>query len=175
MDVDFARRERSEGFRMSLASTQLGVARGYAPPSVTQFSVFLDNRVGKLLELLKTFEDHPTCQVCAISVQEASDYAVVRLITNSSRPAREMLRQQDLPFSETDILVVELINDHSLSRLCLYLLGAEINIHFAYPLMLKPNGAPTIAIAVDDTTLAGQILRKKEFRLLGECDLPSPC
>lgn len=160
---------------MSLASPQQSVARGYAPPSVTQFSVFLDNRVGKLLELLKTFEDHPTCQVCALSVQEASDYAVVRLITNSSRPAREMLRQQDLPFSETDILVVELVNDHSLSRLCLYLLGAEINIHFAYPLMLKPNGAPTIAIAVDDTTLAGQILRKKEFRLLGECDLPGPC
>lgn len=159
---------------MSQASLQPSVTHGYVPPSVTQFSVFLDNRVGKLLELLKTFEDHPTVQVCALSVQEASDYAVVRLITNASRPARELLRQQDLSFSETDILVVELVDDHSLSRLCLYLLGAEINIHFAYPVMLKPNGAPTIAIAVDDTTLAGQILRKKNFRLLGECDLPSP-
>lgn len=159
---------------MSQATTQLSTARGFAPPSVTQFSVFLDNRVGKLLELLKTFDDHPTVQVCAISVQEASDYAVVRLITNSSRPARQLLRDQELSFSETDILVVELVNDHSLSRLCLYLLGAEINIHFAYPVMLKPNGAPTIAIAVDDTTLAGQILRKKQFRLLGESDLPGP-
>lgn len=159
---------------MSQASPGPSTQQGYAPPSVTQFSVFLDNRVGKLLELLKTFEDHPTCQVCAVSVQEASDYAVVRIITNCSRPAREVLRRQELPFSETSILVVELLNDHSLSRLCLYLLGAEINIHFAYPLMLKPNGAPTIAIAVDDITLAGQILRKKEFRLLGESDLPGP-
>jgi hypothetical protein len=38
--------------------------------------------------------------------------------------------------------------------------------------MLKPNGTPTIALSVDDLTLAGQILRKKNFRLLGEEDLP---
>jgi hypothetical protein len=30
---------------------------------------------------------------------------------------------------------------------------------------------PCIALAVDDLTLAGQILRRKEFRLLGEADL----
>ncbi|HBS28576.1 MAG TPA: acetolactate synthase [Phycisphaerales bacterium] len=150
-------------------------AQSYAPPSVTQFSVFLDNRVGKLLELLKAFEDHPTVQVCAFSVQEASDYAVVRLVTNSSRCARDLLVRQRLPFSETDILVVEVGRDHSLTRLCLFLLGAELNIQFCYPVLLKPNGAPTIALAVDDLTLAGQILRKKEFRLLGECDLPGPC
>jgi len=29
-----------------------------------------------------------------------------------------------------------------------------------------------VALAVDDLTLAGQILRRKEFRLLGEADLP---
>jgi hypothetical protein len=39
-------------------------------------------------------------------------------------------------------------------------------------LLIKQNGAPTIAIAVDDHTLAGQILRRKGFTLLGEADLP---
>jgi hypothetical protein len=38
--------------------------------------------------------------------------------------------------------------------------------------MLRPDGTPTIALSVDDQTLAGQILRKKNFRLLGEGDLP---
>lgn len=155
-------------------ATSTPTAQGYSPPSVTQFSVFLDNRVGKLLELLKTFDNHATCQVCALSVQEASDYAVVRVIPNNSNAAREVLRREQLPFSETRLLVVEVTGGHNLSRLCLYLLGAEINIQFAYPLMLKPNGAPTIALAVDDLTLAGQILRRKDFKLLGECDLPGP-
>ena len=56
--------------------------------------------------------------------------------------------------------------------MCMYLLGAELNIRFAYPLMLGPDGMPTIALAVDDQTLAGHVLRQKNFRLLGEDDLP---
>lgn len=145
--------------------------QGYAPPSVTQFSVFLDNKVGKLHDLVEAF-DGSTCEVCALAVHEASDHAVVRLITNDSRLARDLLRAEGLPFSELDVLVVELGKGHSLSTLCLHLLAAELNIRFAYPLMLRPNGTPTIAIAVDDMTLAGQILRRKEYRLFGEFDLP---
>jgi len=155
-------------------ATMPSTTMGYGAPSVTQFSVFLDNRVGKLLELLKLFDNHDSCQVCALSVQEASDYAVVRVITNSSDCARSVLRRQQLPFSEAQLLVVELSAGQSLSSMCLFLLGAEISIQFAYPLMLKPNGSPTIALAVDDIVLGGQILRKKEFRVLGEADLPGP-
>ena len=154
-------------------ATPSETAQGYErAPSVTQFSVFLDNRVGRLHELLLSFEDHQTCQVCAFSVNEASDYAVIRIITNLSKEARNLLRGHGLTFTETEILVVEVPEEHSLSRMCLHLLGAELNIEFAYPVLLKPNGAPTIAIAVDDMTLAGQILRRKGFRMLGEGDLP---
>ena len=105
-------------------------------------------------------------------MHEAADHAVVRLITNDSRVTRQLLREHELAFTAMDLLVVELSKGHSLEQLCLYLLGAEINIRFVYPLMLRPNGTPTLALAVDDLTLAGQILRRKEFRIFGEGDLP---
>jgi hypothetical protein len=159
---------------MSQAATPLETGQSYAPPSVTQFSVFLDNKVGKLLELLETFDQDPHCQVCAFMVHEATDYAVVRLITNHSPTARNILRRHELPFAEKALLVIEIPDGQTFSRMCVHLLGAELNIHFAYPVMLRPNGAPTIAMSVDDITLAGQVLRKKNFRLLGECDLPKP-
>lgn len=148
--------------------------QGYVPPSVTQFSVFLDNKVGKLLELLETFDQDANCQVCAFTVHDASDYAVVRVITNSAQCARGILRRHELPFAEKQVLIVELCDPAEFSRMCVHLLGAELNIHFAYPVMLRSEGKPTIAMAVDDITLAGQILRKKNFRLLGEEDLPRP-
>jgi hypothetical protein len=110
--------------------------------------------------------------LCAFSVVESSDHAVVRVVPNNADAAREVLREHGLPFSEFDLLIVELADDHTLTSMCLYLLGAELSIRFAYPLMLRPDGTPTIALAVDDQTLAGQILRKKQFRLLGEEDLP---
>ena len=145
-------------------------AQGYAPPAVTQFSVFLDNRVGKLHELVRIFE-HSNVSLLAISVHDASDYAVVRIITSSAQETKLLLTRNQVPFSEVQLLVVELCKGHTLERLCLYLLGAELNIRFAYPLMVHPGRDSTIALAVDDATLAGQILRRKEFRLLGEEDL----
>lgn len=155
---------------MSQASTPSSTAQGYGPPGVTQFSVFLDNRVGKLHELLRVFE-HAAVHLCAISVHDASDHAVVRMITSNSNEARLVLTRHNLPFAEQQLLVIETDKNHTLERLCLYLLGAELNIRFAYPLMECPGNTPTIALAVDDVTLAGQILRRKEFRLLGEGDL----
>lgn len=152
-------------------------SQGYAPPVITQFSVFLDNRVGKLHELMHSFDKEPGCWVCGLSVHEASDHAVVRIITNVCDMARDILRIHSLPYSELDVLVVELGNDtHALSVLCKALLTAELSIRFAYPMLLNnpETGAASIALAVDDLTFAGQILRRKGYRLLGEADLPSP-
>lgn len=159
---------------MSQSGTPLETARGYETPCVRQFSVFLDNKVGKLLELVQAFDHDPDCQLCALNVHEASDHAVVRMLPNNSDAARRILKRVQQPYSERDILVVELRGGHTLSSLCLTLLGAELNIYFAYPVLLRPNGAPTVALSVDDLYLAGQVLRRKGFRLLGEGDLPRP-
>lgn len=147
-------------------------AQSYAPPSVRQFSVFLENKVGKLLSLVRLFDEAATVHLCAFSVVESSDYAVIRMIPNNADAARVILREHGLAFSESDLLIVELHDGQSLSSMCLSLLGAELNIRFAYPLLLRPDATPTIALAVDDQHLAGQILRRKHFRLLGEGDLP---
>ncbi len=158
---------------MSQASTPLETTHGYSPPTVTQFSVFLTNKVGKLFDLVQAF-DGAAASICALSVHEASDHAVVRIITNQAEGTRRILKEENLPYSMKDVLVVEVTGKHTLSSMCLCLLAAELSIQFAYPLMTSPHGTPTIALAVDDLTLAGQILRRKEFRLLGEADLSRP-
>lgn len=161
---------KAKGLEPGMSQLSSETTQGYAPPTVTQFSVFLDNRVGKLHELVRIFEHSPV-HIAAFSVHDASDYAVVRLISNNAQETKLLLTRHQLPFSELQLLVIELCKGHTLERLCLYLLGAELNIRFAYPLMVHPGQAPSVALAVDDVTLAGQILRRKEFRLLGEDDL----
>ena len=56
------------------------------------------------------------------------------------------------------------------AALCSVLLSAEINIHYAYPLLTAPHG-PAIALYCDDSTLAAQLLIRKGFNLIGESDL----
>jgi len=147
--------------------TNFETERAYGPPMCTQFSVFLHNRIGKMYELIETFDGQPL-RLVAISVIDASDHAVVRLVTTNTDHARDLLDDQMLPYTEADILVVELGDDQRLTNLCLALLGAELNIDYAYPLMVRPHGAATLAIHCDDPVLAGQILARKGFRIVSE-------
>jgi len=152
------------------APTRFETEHGHGPPTCTQFGVFLDNRVGKLHELVEVFSGRPI-RICAISVVEASDHAVVRLVTTDAAKTRALLKERALPFTEIELLVVELGSRQRLAEVCVALLSAELSIYFAYHLMVSPHGRPTLALHTDDQTLAGQILRKKQFALIGEAEL----
>ena len=91
--------------------------QGYSPPSVRQFAVFLDNKVGKLLELLKLFEDDSMVHVAALSVMDSSDHAVVRMIFSNADAARHLLRKNNYTFSELDLIVVQICQGQSLTKL----------------------------------------------------------
>ncbi len=146
--------------------------QGYAVPSVRQFSVFLENRVGRLLDLLRHFDDASHVHVVGLNVIDSSDHAVIRLIPDHSDNARSILKELGIAFSEKDVIVSVIDESHSLADLCLYLLTAELNILFIYSLIQQsPIGDSVIAVAVDDLTLGGQLLLKKGFNLLGEADL----
>ena len=146
--------------------------QGYLVPCVRQFSVFLENRVGRLLDLLRHFDDASHVHVVGLNVMDSSDHAVIRMIPDNADAARLMLHDLSISFSELDVIVAMIDDSHSLADLCLYLLGAELNIHFIYSLIKQPIvGDSLVAIAIDDLMLGGQLLVKKGFTLLGEADL----
>jgi hypothetical protein len=144
---------------------------GFEPTRVRQFIVFLENRVGRLQQLVRAFEEE-AARIVALSIEESAEAALVRLICSDPDLGRRVLRAHDFSFGESELLAVELPrkSTHPLIAICAALLSAEINIHYAYPLLLHPH-APTLALYVDDPTLAAQILIRKGFKLIGESDL----
>src|SRR5215203_5363013 len=127
-------------------------ARGREWPSVRQFSVFLTNRLGALLDLVRRFETTDVILV-ALTVVETADCAIIRLVPNDPERATEILHQAKLPFTESDLLVVKLPdNDQPLLTICKALLAAETNIHYAYPLLIGigPMGSTAVALHVED-------------------------
>jgi len=146
-------------------------AAGFERTRVRQFTVFLDNRVGRLQALVRRFEEEEV-KIVALSIQEAADSALVRVICSEPDIGREVLTKAGFPFGESELLAVELPKgtSHPLIAICTALLTAEINIHYAYPLLLRPHG-PTLALYLDDPTLAAQILIRKGFNLIAESDL----
>lgn len=150
---------------------ETGTASGFERTSLRQFNVFLENRVGRLSMLLHAFEDG--CQaVNAISIEESADAALVRMICADPTVGRRCLLEAGFSFSESDVLAVVLPEKQSspLIAICRALLAAEINIHYAYP-MMRCNTGPAVILYLDDRTLAAQILIRKGFQLIGESDL----
>ena len=86
--------------------------------------------------------------------------------------AKEIFEQAKLPVTESDLLVVELPGgDKPLLKICKALLSAEINIHYAYPLLLGPHGSSALAIHVEDHETAVSHLSNLGFTIFTEKDL----
>jgi hypothetical protein len=137
---------------------------------VKQFSVFTENRLGRLHDLtavLKLGNVH----VMAITVLDTTDSAIVRLVVDDPDKARELMISNDFPFSESDVVAVEIADESELNGALSALLEAEINIHYIYSFIKRPQGKGALAITVEDPDVAVQSLGQRGFKVLLQSDI----
>ena len=153
-------------------TTPVASGGGFELTSVRQFTVVLENKVGKLAMLLRCLADSGL-RLSALAVEESADVALIRLIACDAEACRACLNMESITFSEIDVLCVEVPKDERqpLLALCNALVGAEISIHYAYPLIRPPSQRSAMAFYVEDITLAARLLMRRDYRILGESDL----
>jgi hypothetical protein len=140
-------------------------------PSVTQFSVFLENRVGQLHEVFRAFHGSKV-KIVGLTISDSADCSILRLLLSHPEQGREILSLHKLAFAENELLVAELpAGPASLVDLCTSLLRAEINIHYAYPLIVHPHSRPALAMHIDNMEQASVTLHAMGFEILSEADL----
>lgn len=146
-------------------------ARGRDWPSVRQFNVFLENRLGALLNVVRRFETTDN-HIVSLTIVDSADCAILRLVLSDPERAVEILKQANLPMTESDLLVVQLPEGpQPLLQICKALLQVEVNVHYAYPLLVGPQGSPALAIHVEDHEAAARTLLRQGFTLFTENDL----
>ena len=140
-------------------------------PLVRQFSVFLPNKVGAMLEIVKLLNAN-AIHVVALSITESTDSAMARLIVSDPENVEELFREHNIAFGVCDIMVVELGEVATqFIKLLAALLMAEVNVHFSYPLLTRPKGRAALAMYVDDAECAASVLMGEGFRLLAQSDI----
>lgn len=137
---------------------------------VKQFSVFTENRVGRLHDLTSLFKAH-NVHLIAITVLDTTDCAIDRLIVDDPDKARELMVNNDFPYAECEVLAVELTDESQLNAVLSALLEAEINIHYLYSFIKRPDGKSAIAINTEDPEVAAQSLNRRGFRVLTQRDI----
>lgn len=140
-------------------------------PQVRQFSVFLQNKVGALLEVVKLLNEHNVV-VLALSIQDSSESSNCRMVMSDPERVTSLFHEHDIPFSECDVVVVELPEGAAdLVKVLAALLKAEVNVFFSYPLMVRPRGRAVLAMHVDDIECSSAVLQGDGFKTLTQADL----
>jgi hypothetical protein len=153
------------------ATTGFSTMRGRNYPAIRQFTVFLENRVGQLLEVIRRFEGSKV-RIVALSISDSAECAFVRFLLSHPEQGREILERAGLAIIESDLIGVELPEDpQPLLAVCTALLQAEVNIMQAYPLLVRPRGRPAVALMVDNIEMGQETLLNKGFTMITEADL----
>jgi hypothetical protein len=153
---------------MATAGAQV---RETTSPTVKQFSVFLLNKVGALLEIIRVLNESEV-HVIGLNSQDSTDSALVRIIVSDPEAVEQIFDLHEVAYSISEILVVEMREVAvDLKKLLSCLLMAEVNIQVCYPLLLRPHGRSALALHLDDVECARSVLGGQGFTILNQTDL----
>lgn len=124
-------------------------------------------RLSDLIVLLQSNEVH----VMAITVLDTIDTAIMRLVVDDPEKARQLLTQRGFAFHETEVVAVEISAESDLKGVLAALLEAEVNIHYTYSFIKRPEGKSGLVLNVEDSEVASQSLNHRGFKVLTQRDI----
>ena len=108
--------------------------------TVKQLSVFLENKPGRLANLLSALAREKV-NVTAMTIMDSHDNSTLRLVTGDLPRTKQVLQSLNASFHETEVLSVELRNQPgALAHVAEQLAAEHINIEYAYASSGGRNG-----------------------------------
>ncbi|MGQ9555602.1 MAG: ACT domain-containing protein [Anaerolineae bacterium] len=126
---------------------------------VTQISVFLENRPGRLLRLLQVLADAKV-NLQALSVADTADFGIVRVIVDNAQAAMRAIQAAGLTAATTDVLRAEIPDTPGgLAQAVIEPLArAGVNVEYIYAYSERPAEKAVVVLKVDDLEKAEKAL-----------------
>lgn len=142
---------------------------GFFDP-VFQFSIYADNKVGRLNEIIRLLSAREI-HIMALSILDTTDSSIIRIIVNYPDEAQQLLEENLFSFVKSSLIAVELTDTADVERVTAALVQAEINIHYIYSFISRPNYKSALAISLEDNELAAETLSRHQIKLIGQNDI----
>lgn len=127
---------------------------------VKQLSVFIENREGRLEEVLQVLKDNGV-NIVSLSLADTSEYGLLRLLVTNPQGGKKALKENGFSAMLTDVLAIKLAHRiGQLQELLGVICDANINIEYMYALstglddasiVLKTSDLEKAAKALEDT------------------------
>ena len=112
--------------------------------SAKQLSVFIENRQGRLVEVLQVLKDGGI-SILSLSLADTTEYGLLRLIVNDPESCKERLSAAGFSTLLTRVLVVKISHQSgSLQNLLRILADANIGVEYMYGLSIDGAEASVV-------------------------------
>ena len=137
---------------------------------IKQLSVFIENREGRLEEVLEALKREQV-NIVSLSLSETSEYGVLSMIVSNPEGGKEALKAGGFSAMLTDVLAVKLSHRVGyLQELLGAICRAGINIEYMYALSTGTDDA-SIVLKASDLAKAEAVLRQDGVEIFTNTDL----
>ena len=127
-----------------------------------QLSVFIENRKGRLGEVLHVLKENDV-NILSMSLADTTEYGLLRLIVNDPERGKTALMEKGFSSMTTDVLVVKIPHTPgSLRDILEFISAGDINIEYMYGLSIEGEDA-SIVMKADDLQKTADLLRKNKI------------
>lgn len=115
--------------------------------TIQQLSVFLENREGRLDDVLKVLSENEV-NIVALSLADTSDYGMLRMIVSDPHKGRSALKEAGITAMLTDVVALRVPHaTGSLSKAMHQIVEGEVNVEYMYAFA---NGNDAAAVLKSD-------------------------
>jgi hypothetical protein len=136
---------------------------------IPQVSVYLDNRPGSLSEAMAKL-DKNQIKIFAMTIAEAGDFGLVRMITEDPAKATKVLEEVDYNLAKsrknTEVTAVFITKQDKISKITKILGEGNINIEYAYSSAVHVDGKIALILRASNVESAEKILEAKGVTVL---------
>lgn len=135
-----------------------------------QLSVFIENREGRLEEVLDVLKQHDV-NIVSLSLADTSDYGLLRLLVTKPEEGRAALVENGFSAMLTDVLGVKLCHRVGyLQELLEVICRNHINIEYMYALSTGTDDA-SIVLKTSDLKKAAEVLQSTDVELVVQTEI----
>lgn len=135
-----------------------------------QLSVFIENREGRLEEVLEVLKKQ-NVNIVSMSLADTSDFGLLRLLVDKPEVGRKALQQNGFSAMLTDVLGIRLCHRvGQLQELLEVICRSHINIEYMYALSTGTDDA-SIVIKTSDLQKAAEALGETDVELVEAAEL----
>ena len=139
--------------------------------SITQISIFLENRAGQLSEITKILSDN-SIDLKALNIAETADYGILRIISDDSDKAAKLLRDNGFIVTETPVAAAAVPNKAGgLNELLNIISKEDIDIEYMYSVFGQKDGLAYMIFKVKDVEAFVSVLKKYFVTVADNSDL----